>query len=72
MRDERGCEVIPYGDASRAVVLAAQPEKWDDMTFDMGCGIRVHVHEWETPDPEDYEPDGDGNIPEGYVMPRWT
>lgn len=65
--DDRGCRVIPYEDEDRAVVLAMQPGKWDDRTFDMGGGVRVHVHEWETPDPEDYEPDEDGNIPEGYV-----
>lgn len=67
MRDERGCRIVPYGDEERDIVLATQPERWDEITFDMGEGVRIHVHEWESADSEDYEPDEDGNIPEGYV-----
>lgn len=65
--DDRG-EVIVYDrEIHGGIVLAREPERWDGKTFDMGNGVRIHVHEWETPDPEDYAPDENGYVPSGYV-----
>lgn len=65
--DDRG-EVIVYDrEIHGGIVLAREPERWDGKTFDMGNGVRIHVHEWETPEPDDYAPDEDGYVPSGYV-----
>ena len=61
-------EVIVYDrEVHGGIILAREPERWDGKTFDMGNGIRIHVHEWETPDPDDYAPDENGYVPSGYV-----
>lgn len=66
VRDGRDCKVYAMDDAVRATVLA-EDRSWDDATYDLGNGRRLHVHEWEGAETEDWEPDADGSVPTGYV-----
>lgn len=66
VRDGRDCTVYLMDDAVRDIVLA-EDRSWDDVTYDLGHGLRIHVHEWEGAEAEDWEPDASGYVPSGYV-----
>lgn len=65
-RDGRDCIVVPYDEKAAGIFLAID-RSWDDRTYDMGNGVRVHVHELVEGTEADWEEDDDGYVPAGYV-----